>query len=158
MAIDMGKPVTATAEPIVRPAGTRVQDVVAWLLVSILMGVAIGALIHSFATAEDRAGSSAGIQATRAAQTVQAYERAWASLQPTVSRVRVTGTGPGLTWVAGQQAGWAENAITGTGPGLVTIAELQAGHEPGYEPTGTGPGLEHLRQPAGPDVATIGAP
>lgn len=159
MAIDVRKAVPATVEPIPFPVGrARVQEVAVWLLVSVLMGVAAGALIHSLVTTEDRAAYAAGIQAARAAETVEAYEQAWASLQPTDTSVRVTGTGPGLAWVAEQQARWAENAITGTGPGLVTIAELQAGHAAGGEPTGTGPGLEHLPGPAGPEVAVVGTP
>ncbi len=158
MAIDVREPVPASVETIELRAGGRLQEVAAWLLVSVLMGVAAGALIHSLVTAEDPATYAAKVQATRAAATVAAYERAWASLQPAESQVRVTGTGPALTWVADRQARWAEHAITGTGPGLVTIAELQAGHAAGDEPTGTGPGLERLPAPAGPEVAVVGTP
>ena len=70
----------------------------------------------------------------------------------------MTGTGPALAWVAQQQLRWSEHAVTGTGPGLVTVAELQAGYEAGGEPTGTGPGLDHLPEPAGPELAVVGTP
>jgi hypothetical protein len=158
MAIGVSKAVSA-AEPIAVPAGrTRFEEMVAWLLVSVLLGVAAGALIHGFVAAGSEAARVAQIQSSRAEATVRAYEQAWASLRPTETRVRITGTGLGLGWVAEQQAGWAENVVTGTGPGLVTVAEMQAGYGTTSEPTGTGPGLTHLREPAGPEVAVIGTP
>lgn len=149
----------SVTEPIAVPRGRRkLEEVVAWLLVSILLGVAVGALVYSLTQARNEATRVAQIQASRAEATVRAYEQAWASLRPTDTRVRITGTGPGLAWVADQQIDWAESAVTGTGPGLVTMAKMQAGHGTTSEPTGTGPGLTHLDEPAGPDVAMIGTP
>lgn len=149
----------SVTEPVAVPGGrTKLEDVVVWLFVSILLGVAAGALIHSLAQAGNEATRVAQIQSSRAKATVRAYEQAWASLQPTDPRVRVTGTGPGLALVAEQQVDWAENAVTGTGPGLVMVAEMQAGYGTTSEPTGTGPGLTHLRESVGPEVAVIGTP
>lgn len=181
MAIDLKEraPLTRTVEPLRRPARRAgVDRIVAWLVVSVCVGVAAGALAYRLVAAGDEA---ARIQELRAEATVDAYERAWvtraagiqerraealvdaytrvrpAGMAPR-SRVLVRGTGPGLAWVAEQQAAWAEHAITGTGPGLVTVARLQAGYELGSEPTGTGPGLEHLPGPARPEVVVIGTP
>jgi hypothetical protein len=161
MAIDLKEraPVARTAEPGALPLRrTRLQEVAAWLLVSVLMGVAAGAVVHSLATAGQEAARVARIHELRAEAVVRAYEQAWLAVQPAQARVRVTGTGPGLAWVAEQQEAWAEDAITGTGPGLVTVAQVQAGSAFGAEPTGTGPGLERLPGPAGSDVAVIGTP
>jgi len=158
MAIGVSKAVSA-AEPIAVPVRpTRVLEVATWLFVSILAGVAAGALIHSLVEARSESARVAQIQVSRAGATVRAYEQAWASLQSTETQVRLTGPGPGLAWVAEQQADWAESAITGTGPGLVTVANMQAGYGTTGEPTGTGPGLTHLREPVGPEVAVIGTP
>lgn len=137
---------------------TRLHKLVIPVLVAVLAGVAAGFVVHSLVTSGDEAARIRDIQARRAEAMVSAYERAWMGVQPTEWRVSVTGTGPGLAWVADRQAAWAENAITGTGPGLVTVAQMQAGYEPGITPTGTGPGLEHLPGPAGADVAVIGTP
>lgn len=154
----VSKAISVTGPIAVPSRRSKLEDVMAWLLVSILLGVAVGALIYSFAQAGNEAVRVAQIQASRAEATVRAYEQAWASLQPTDTRVRITGTGPGLAWVAEQQVNWGENAVTGTGPGLVTVAKMQAGYGTTGEPTGTGPGLTHLQEPAGPEVAMIGTP
>jgi hypothetical protein len=149
----------SAAEPVALPARrTRLEEVAAWLVVSVLIGVAAGAVLHSLTTAGQEAARVAEIQSLRAEAVVDAYERAWLAVQPTQARVRVTGTGPGLTWVSEQQAAWAEHVITGTGPGLVTVARQQAGYGSESEPTGTGPGLEHLPGRAGSEVAVIGMP
>ncbi|HEU4356337.1 MAG TPA: hypothetical protein VFT27_12175 [Actinomycetota bacterium] len=149
----------SVTEPIGVPRSrTKLEEVVAWMLVSILLGVAAGALVFSLVQAGNEAARVAQIQSSRAEATVRAYEQAWASLQPTDAHVRVTGTGPALAWVAEQQANWAENAVTGTGPGLITLAKMQAGYGASSEPTGTGPGLTHLREPDGPEVAVVGTP
>jgi hypothetical protein len=161
MAIDLREraPVARTTEPAALPVRrTRLQEVAAWLLVSVLMGVAAGAVVHSLVTAGQEAARVARIHELRAQAVVQAYEQAWLAVQPTQTRVRVTGTGPRLAWVAEQQTSWAEHAVTGTGPGLVTVAQMQVGFAFGAEPTGTGPGLERLPGPAGSDVAVIGTP
>lgn len=149
----------STAEPTALPARrTKLEEVAAWLVVSVLMGVAAGAVLHSLVTAGEDAARIAQTQSLRAEAVVDAYERAWLAVQPTQSQVRVSGTGPGLAWVAEEQAGWTEHAITGTGPGLVTVARLQAGYGSASEPTGTGPGLERLPGRAGPEVAVVGTP
>jgi len=149
----------SAAEPTALPARrTKLEEVAAWLVVSVLMGVAAGAVLHSLVTAGGDAARVAQIQSLRAEAVVDAYERAWMAVQPAESQVRVTGTGPALAWVADQQAAWTEHAITGTGPGLVTVARLQAGYGSASEPTGTGPGLEHLPGRSGPEVAVIGTP
>lgn len=161
MAIDLREraPVARTVDEIARPGRrTRLQKLVVPLLVAVLAGVAAGFVVHSLVTAGDEAARIRDIQARRAEAMVAAYERAWTAVQPTEWRVSVTGTGPGLAWVADRQAAWAEHAITGTGPGLVTVAQTQAGYGSGSVPTGTGPGLEHLPGPAGPDVVVIGVP
>jgi len=161
MAIDLRERATVpgAVEPIVIPTRpTGLQDVLAWMLVSVLIGVAAGAVVHSLVTAGGEAARAARIQELRAQATVRAYEQGWMAVQPTQTRVRITGTGPGVAWVAEQQATWAERAISGTGPGLVTVAGMQAGYQPGGEPTGTGPGLERLPGPAGPEVAVVGTP
>jgi len=77
---------------------------------------------------------------------------------PAAWRIAVTGTGPGLAWVADRQVAWAGNAVTGTGPGLVYLANLQTHLRPAV--TGTGPGLLQVaeRQPSGVDRAIIGTP
>jgi hypothetical protein len=75
----------------------------------------------------------------------------------TQSRVSITGTGPGLQWVAARQAQWARNAVTGTGPGLVYLANFQL-HGIQQAVTGTGPGLDRIAQGQGDQVATIGSP
>lgn len=160
MAIELKEQVPVRAgEPVALPVrGVTAREAATWLLVSILVGVAVGLVAHSLVTAEDRTARVVGIQQSRAEAVVRAYERAWMAAQPTAARIRVTGTGPGLAWVADRQAVWAEHAITGTGPGLATVARMQAGYEPGADPTGTGPGLEHLSRTAGPEEAVIGTP
>lgn len=161
MAIDLQEGRIAAAGgqvgPVARRAGVRVFT--AWLLVSVLTGLAGGALTHSLVTAGGGAASRiARTQADRAEAMVEAYERSWMRTQPTEARIRITGTGAGLAWVAAQQAAWAEHAITGTGPGLTTVARAQTGYERGTEPAGTGPGLERLPGPPGSDVAVTGMP
>jgi hypothetical protein len=161
MAIDQREwaPTARVMEPVALPARrASLQEVAAWMIVSVLMGVAAGAVIQSLVTAGNETVRAAEIQTLRADAVVDAYEQAWLAVQPTESQVRLTGTGPGLAWVAEQQAAWAEHAITETGPGLVTVAKMQAGYGAGSEPTGTGPGLEHLPGPAGPEVAIVGTP
>lgn len=152
-------PTAQVVEPVALPARrVRLQEVAAWMLVSVLLGIAAGAVIHSVVTAGEEAARAADIQALRAEAMVDTYEQAWLAVQPVESQLRLTGTGPGLAWVAEQQTAWAEHAITGTGPGLVTVAKMQAGYGAGSEPTGTGPGLEHLPGPAGPEAAIVGTP
>jgi hypothetical protein len=127
------------------------------LLAAILVGVLAGWLAYTRVSPDREATRAREIQRLRAEALVEAYEGAWIAGQPTVDRVAVTGTGPGLTWVADRQAAWAGNAVTGAGPGLVMIAELQAGFGLGTSPTGT-LGLDHLPGPAGPEVVLIGTP
>ena len=160
MAIGLRQPQTrAAAEPAALPARrTKLEEVAAWLVISVLTGVVAGAVLNNLVTAEEDTTRAAQIQALRAEAMVEAYERAWVGVQPAVSQVRVTGTGPALARLAEQQTAWAEHAITGTGPGLVTVAQLQAGYGSQSEPTGTGPGLEHLPGRTGPEVAVIGTP
>lgn len=161
MAIDLREARVAPAGEPIAPAARRTAAgaVTTWILVSVLAGLAAGAVTHSLATAGSRAASRvAQVQADRAQAAVEAYERAWMAAQPSGSRIRVTGTGPGLAWVAAQQEAWAEHAVTGTGPGLVTVARMQMGDEPGTEPSGTGPGLERLPGRIGSEVAVIGTP
>jgi len=158
MAIEIRQQVPVTVRPVALPRRARLADVTAWLVVSILLGVAAGTVVHSLVAAQEDAVYAAQIQAMRAAGMVEAYEGAWASLQPVEPQIRIAGTGPGLAWAAEQQTRWAEHAITGTGPGLVTVAELQAGFRSGSEPTGTGPGLEHLPETLGEEVALVGTP
>jgi hypothetical protein len=161
MAIDLKErpPLTRTVEPVARPARRDgVDRIVAWLVVSVCVGVAAGALAYGLVTAGEDAARAARIQELRAEATVDTYTRAWvaraAGIQerraqalvdaysgvrpagiPAPSRVLVTGTGPGLVWVAQQQAEWADHAITGTGPGL-----------------------EHLPGPARQEAVVIGTP
>jgi hypothetical protein len=138
----------------------RVSPRVAVVVAGLVAGILIGWLAYVTVgdDAATRVARAQDIQQARADAMVQAYEADWARIQPSGSRIAVTGTGPGLAWVAEQQADWAENVITGTGPGLVTVANMQAGYGTTGEPTGTGPGLIHLREPAGPEVAVIGTP
>lgn len=125
---------------------------------SIAAGVLAGWLAYVMVSGGEDLARVQEIQSSRAEASVEAYESQWARLQPTETRIAVTGTGPGLALVADLQRGWAENAVTGTGPGLVTIAEMQAGTTLDQAPTGTGPGLEHLLAPYGEEVALVGAP
>jgi hypothetical protein len=134
----------------------RARYIVA-LFAAILVGVLAGWLAYTVVSLDREATQALEIQRLRAEALVEAYEGAWIAGQPTVDRVAVTGTGPGLTWAADRQAAWASNAVTGTGPGLVTIADLQAGFRLGTTPTGT-LGLEHLPGPDGPEVVLIGTP
>lgn len=124
---------------------------------SIVTGMLAGWLAYVLVGGEDLARVRE-IESSRAEALVEAYEAQWARLQPTETRIAVTGTGPGLALVADLQSAWAENVITGTGPGLVTIAEMQAGAWLEQPPTGTGPGLEHLPRPLGEEVALVGTP
>jgi hypothetical protein len=124
----------------------------------IAAGVLAGWLAYVLVSGGEDAARVQEIQRTRAEAMVEAYEAAWARVQPTETRIAVTGTGPGLVVVADLQRAWAENAITGTGPGLVTIAEMQAGSRLDEAITGTGPGLEHLPAPLGEEVALVGTP
>lgn len=160
MAIGLRQPQTrAAAEPVALPARrTKLEEVAAWLVISVLTGLVAGAVLNSLVTAEEDTTRAAQIQALRAEAMVEAYGRAWVADQPAVSQVRVTGTGPALAWLAEQQTAWTEHAITGTGPGLVTVAQLQAGYGSHSEPTGTGPGLANLPGRTGPEVAVIGTP
>jgi hypothetical protein len=132
----------------------RLTVVGAGLVASVLLGW----LAYGLVTGHEEAVNVQEIQSSRAEAMVQAYETAWARVQPSDWRIAVTGTGPGLAVVADRQRAWAESAITGTGPGLVTIAELQAGSALGETPTGTGPGLEHLPRSLGPETVLIGTP
>jgi hypothetical protein len=134
----------------------RVAVVVAGLVAGILIGWLAYVMVGNDAAA--RVARAQDIQQARAKAMVQAFETDWARIQPNSSHIAVTGTGPGLAWVADQQAEWSSNAVTGTGPGLVTIAEMQAGTQQTPTPTGTGPGLEHLPGRLGPEVAVIGTP
>lgn len=160
MAIGLRQTQTRSAtESVAHPARrARMEEVAAWLAISVLVGVAAGAVLHSLVTSGEGAATAARIQSLRAEAVVDAYERAWFAVQPTESQVRVSGTGAGLAWIADQQAAWAERAVTGTGPGLITVARLQAGYGSASEPTGTGPGLEHLPGRTGPEVSVIGTP
>lgn len=124
----------------------------------LVAGLLLGWLAYALVSGGEEAMSVQAIQRARAEATVEAFETAWARVQPSESRIAVTGTGPGLALVADRQRAWAENAITGTGPGLVTIAELQAGSGPAQVPTGTGPGLEHLLEPLAPEAVLTGTP
>jgi hypothetical protein len=124
----------------------------------IAAGVLAGWLAFALTTGGEDVARVQEIQRTRAAAMVEAYEAQWARVQPSETRIAVTGTGQGLALVADMQRAWAENAVTGTGPGLVTIAEIQAGARPDQEPTGTGPGLEHLPTQVAEEVALVGAP
>jgi hypothetical protein len=124
----------------------------------VVAGVLAGWLAFVLTTGGEDVARVQEIQRARAEATVEAYEAMWARVQPSETRIAVTGTGPGLALVADLQRDWAENAVTGTGPGLVTIAEMQAGARLDRAPTGTGPGLEHLPAPHGDEVALVGAP
>lgn len=125
---------------------------------SIAAGVLAGWLAYVLVSGGEDLARVQEIQGSRAEALVESYEAQWARLQPTETRIAVTGTGPGLALVADLQSAWAENVITGTGPGLVTIAEMQAGTRFDQAPTGTGPGLEHLPARHGEEVALVGAP
>jgi hypothetical protein len=128
------------------------------VIAGLVGGLLLGWLAYALVAGHEEATSVQQIQQARAEGMVQAYEEAWARFEPSESRITVTGTGPGLALVADWQSAWAGNAVTGTGPGLVTIAELQAGSQPAEIPTGTGPGLEHLPRPLGPEAVLIGTP
>lgn len=141
--------------PITLPRLARKPAVVGAGLVA---GILLGWLAFALATGHEEATSVQEIQRARAEATAQAYETAWARVQPSEWRIRVTGTGPGLALVADRQRAWNESAITGTGPGLVTITELQAGSRLIETPVGTGPGLEHLPRPMGPEAVLVGTP
>jgi hypothetical protein len=107
------------------------------------------------------AGITAGILVTRPSSpqisTGQARPAAQVD-QSNLGRVAVSGTGPGLSWVADRQTAWASTVVTGTGPALVHLANLQtARSRPGI--TGTGPGLVIAAEQGGAeDVAVIGTP
>jgi hypothetical protein len=96
------------------------------------------------------AGITAGILVTRPSSPQVDQPHLW--------RVAVSGTGPGLSWVADRQTAWASTVVTGTGPALVHLANLQtARSRPGI--TGTGPGLVIAAEQGGAeDVAVIGIP
>jgi hypothetical protein len=141
--------------PVTLPRFAHRPAVVAAGLVA---GILLGWLAYALVTGHEEATSVQEIQRARAEAMVQAYETAWARVQPSEWRIAVTGTGPGLAMVADRQSAWSENAITGTGPGLATIAELQAGSRLIETPTGTGPGLEHLPRPMGSEAVLIGTP
>jgi hypothetical protein len=71
--------------------------------------------------------------------------------------IAVTGTGPGLAWVADQQRAWARHAVTGTGPDLAFLARLQVPAP--VSVTGTGDDLQRIAdQPDRDAVAMIGSP
>lgn len=107
------------------------------------------------------AGITAGILVTRPSspQISTGQARTVAQVdQPNLWRVAVSGTGPGLNWVADRQTSWASTVVTGTGPALVHLANLQAARSrPAI--TGTGPGLVTAAEQGGADsVAVIGTP
>lgn len=124
----------------------------------IVAGVLAGWLAFVLTSGGEDVARVQEMQRTRAEAMVDAYEAMWARVQPSETRIAVTGTGPGLALVADLQRTSAENAVTGTGPGLVTIAQIQAGALLDQAPTGTGPGLEHLPTPVGKEVALVGVP
>lgn len=136
----------------------RVRRAVLVVGASIAAGVLAGWLAYVLVSGGENVARVQEIQRTRAEAMVEAYEAAWARVQPAETRIAVTGTGQGLIVVADLQRAWAENAITGTGPGLVTIAKMQAGTPLDQAVTGTGPGLEHLPAPLGDEVALVETP
>lgn len=135
--------------------GSRAVLMIASLLVGILAGW-LGYLIVSGIQDASRSARVEEIQHARAQALVRAYEATWEQQRPTHSIVAVTGTGPGLTWVAAQQT--TPNVITGTGPGLVIVAEAQGRSQLSQAPTGTGPGLELLADMQGAEEASVATP
>jgi hypothetical protein len=142
--------------------------VIAVALAAVLAGSAMGAAVYRIvvdAQAEARMERAQAIQSSRWSEISRYYERTWipapvaasAEISATPWRIAVTGTGPGLAFVADQQAAFAERAVTGTGPGLVTIAVLQAGGTLGEDVAGT-LGAEHLPGRLGSEWALVGTP
>jgi hypothetical protein len=142
--------------------------VIAVALAAVIAGTAMGAVafrIVADARAEARSERAQAIQDSRWEEISRYYERTWtpvpvvASAEASTSpwRIAVTGTGPGLAFVADQQAAFAEHAVTGTGPGLVTIGILQAGGTLGQDVAGT-LGAEHLPGRLGSEWAMVGTP
>jgi hypothetical protein len=142
--------------------------VIAIALAAIMAGAALGAVAFRMvvdARADARIERAQAIQAARRDEVRRYYERTQiealevavgaTSIEPW--RIAVTGTGPGLAFVADQQAAFAEHAVTGTGPGLATIAILQAGGTLGQDMAGT-LGSEHLPGRLGSEWALVGTP
>jgi hypothetical protein len=154
-----------TAETLARPTVPRSRPHVRTLAIAlaVLVGVTAGGVAYRMVSAQREAARMANvqeIQAHRWVAIVKYYGRSWDAhaAERTPARIAVTGTGPGLGWLADRQAAWAERAVTGTGPGLVTIALLQEGCSRFEEPTGTGGGLTHLCAPPRPEVVLISIP
>jgi hypothetical protein len=104
-----------------RVTGRRLAAIIAFMMV-------IGALAGTWAYLSGSAGREAArareIEAQRSAQLANAYRQAWLSQdRPAQLRIAVTGTGPGLAYLANLQANGPEVAVTGTGPGLIHVAE-----------------------------------
>lgn len=157
-------------EPLATPvAGSKRRGrVIAVGLAAVLAGTAMGAVAYRIvvdAQTEARVERAQAIQSSRWSEIRRYYERTWiaapvaasASNPGTPWRIAVTGTGPGLAFVADQQAAFEEHAVTGTGPGLVTIAILQAGGTLGENVAGT-LGAEHLPGRLGSEWALVGTP
>ncbi len=138
--------------------------VVAVVVAAVVVGMALGAVAY-LAVADARVAAridrAQSIQSDRWDSIIRFYERTWtpATAEPSNSgwRIAVTGTGPGLAFVADQQAAFGERAISGTGPGLATVAILQAGGTLGDGVAGT-LGAEHLPGRAGSEWAMVGTP
>lgn len=153
-----------TAAGVARRTGLRRRPRFLMLAIAlaVLVGVTAGGVAYWMVSGQREADPvlKVQIQAHRWEAIVTYYERSWNAhaAQGSPARIAVTGTGPGLGWVADRQAAWAERAVTGTGPGLVNIALLQEGCLRFEEPTGTGGGLAHLCAPLRPEVVLIGIP
>jgi hypothetical protein len=136
--------------------------VVAVVTAAMLMGTAAGVAAYRVVAADQQAAEAAralDIQRQRWEAIAASYERSWnRDLKGAPVRVAITGTGPGLAWVADRQADWAGRVVTGTGPGLATLAAMQKGCSGFDEPTGTGGGLTHLCASDASDVILIGLP
>jgi hypothetical protein len=69
----------------------------------------------------------------------------------------VTGTGPGLSAIAGAPlSAYQGSVVTGTGPGLAELARGGFGAYQGSVVTGTGPGLAELAGNQGDAQASVG--
>jgi hypothetical protein len=99
---------------------------------SIPMAGLILAIVAAGAVAGINALQQDSVEAVRPAVELSAYQGA------------VTGTGPALESVAGQNVASYESAVTGTGPALLEVAREAPSGFAGGLVTGTGPGLVEI--------------
>ena len=102
---------------------------------SIPMAGIVVAIVATGAAVGFNALRNDSIDAVRPAAELSAYQGA------------VTGTGPALESVAGQDLAAYQGAVTGTGPALIEMAREASDDVAGVLVTGTGPGLVEIAGP-----------